>query len=247
MHLRLFFVLLMLWGTHAQAQYFQLDLMKNRQGNKESSRWTVVDWLSQRQKIQLWDQWLAMNRSANWFEMQVSASEFDYTLKSENGTATTEITDKSQSYSLDLWISLIGLRGEYEIRADDYESRSAMVNLRLIGSSLQSTHFILRGGVQTLENTATQEKWENPFASGSLKLYFLDFIGLFGEYRHFFKSDSNQGRQLVGSRTRAGAFVEYGILQVTGSYWEEPSEITGATGTTQEKRTGTEVGVAFLF
>jgi hypothetical protein len=231
----------------AEAQYFQMDLMKNRQGKKESNRWTLYEWMSQKQKIGLWDQWLSLNRSANLFELQLSANELDYTLKNENGSVSTEISEKSKLYTMDLWISLVGLRAEYEKRDSGLESKSAMLNLRLVGSSLQSTHLIVRGGVQSLEDTNSGEKWENPFAAANLKLYFLSFIGLYGEYRHFFPKKSNFGRELEGSRVRSGAFLEYGILQVTGSYWREPSEIQNGTEVEKETRDGYDLGVSFTF
>ncbi len=231
----------------AEAQYFQMDLMKKRQSNKESTRWTLADWLSQKQRIGLWDHWLSVNRSANWFEMQLSGHQFDYELTSDNGSGKVKIDESSKLYALDLWVTILGLRAEYEERDGHLETRSGMLSLRLVGASLQSTHILLRGGLQVTEDSSSGEEWENPFSAGVLKMYFLSFIGLEGEYRHFFPKKSHLGTQLKGTRIRGGAFIEYGIFQVSGHYWKEPMEFSSSGITTKQEREGYDVGIALLF
>lgn len=244
---KILLIILFSFGTLAHAQYFQLDLMKKRQSNKESSRWTLADWLSQKQKISLWDNWLAMNRSANFFEMQASGSQFDYDYTSNDGSGEVKITETSHLYSLDLWFSIFGLRGEYEKRDSGLISKTGLFNLRLIGTSLQSTHLQIRGGVQTLENPNTNEKWENPVADALLKMYFLSFIGLHGDYRHFFPKESNLGAKREGSRVRAGAFIEIGAIHLSGTWWKEPIETTRSGTITKQEREGYELGVSLIF
>jgi hypothetical protein len=229
------------------AQYFQMDLMKNRQKAKESSRWTLFDWISQKQKISLWNQWLAENRSANIFEMQLSGSQMDFETVTKTDLGESDFKDSSNTYSLDLWITLLGLRAEYEEQPDVQKTSSAMLNLRLIGSSLQSTHLILRGGMQQLETFADDRTYQNFFAAAALRLYFLSFIGLHGEYRHLFEAESDEGSvKLSGSRTRGGAFIEWGILRLSGQYVNEPYSFKSGGETTDQTRSGLEYGVQLI-
>ena len=240
-------LIILCFSRPSQAQYFQMDLMKKRQSNKESSRWTLGDWLSQKQRIGLWDHWLSMNRSANWFEMELGYSQFQHDYITNSGGGDTTVEETADHFYLGLWVTIFGLQAEYDDWKSGTEARTGMLNLRLVGSSLQSTHILLRGGVQKIENTSTGEEWENPFVGGVLKLYFLSFIGLEGEYRKFQSKESNQGTKLEGSRTRAGMFIEFGSLQLHGHYWNEPYETTSGGTTTTEERDGFDMGLALIF
>lgn len=247
MRIRVTIVFLLLFCLPAQAQYFQMDLMKQRQSNKESTRWTLADWLTQKQKIGLWDHWLSMNRSANWFEMELGYSEFDHDYTTNSGSGDVVAKKTAGHYYLGFWLTIFGLQGEFDDWEGETETRTGMLNLRLVGSSLQSTHILLRGGIQQIENTYSGEKWENPFVAGVLKMYFLSFIGLEGEYRHFYSKESNLGTRLEGHRMRSGAFVEFGSLQISGHYWKEPYETSTSGSITKEEREGYDMGVALIF
>lgn len=230
--------------VEAEASYFQVELMKNRQKAKETSRWTLFDWISQKKKISLWDQWLAENRSATIFEMQLSGSQSDFETVTKTSVGESDFKDSSQSYALDLWITLFGVRAEIEEQAEIQKTTSLMANLRLIGSSLQSTHLVVRGGIQQLEDLQNDRTYQNPFASAALRIYFLSFIGLHGEYRHLFEAESDEGAiQLTGTRTKAGAFIEWGILRIQGQVVSEPFEFTNGGSVTEQTRSGIEYGI----
>lgn len=231
----------------ASAQYFQLELMKKRQSQKDSTRWTLFDWMSQKQKMSLWDQWLDRNRSANVFELSLEGSQFNYDLTTQ-GSTVSEVSESSRIYGVEFWVWLLGLKAEFEKVEENRESRSALLGLRLIGSSLQSTNLIVRMGLQKLENSTAAETWENVVASATLRIYFLSFIGLFGEYRHFFESESNLNQKLSGYRVRSGAFIEWGLLRLFGAYWQEPLELTpsGGAKVTQD-RDGVQAGIQLIF
>ncbi|MEO0336657.1 MAG: hypothetical protein AAF202_09685 [Pseudomonadota bacterium] len=242
-----FILALMLFSSASQAQYFQADFMKSRQKAKASARWTLFDWISQKKKISLWDQWLESNRSATVFEMQLTGSQMDFETVTKTSVDENGVRDSSQSYAVDLWIKIFGLRAEYEEQPDIQKTSSAMANLRIIGSSLQSTHLIIRGGIQQYEDLLNDRQYQNPFASAALRLYFLSFIGLHGEYRQLFEAESDEGSvKLSGSRTQGGAFLEWGILRITGQYVNEPYEFTSGGATVDQTRTGLEYGVQIV-
>ncbi|NQZ02481.1 MAG: hypothetical protein HRT45_17620 [Bdellovibrionales bacterium] len=234
-------------SSSAHAQFFQMDLMKGRQAAKASSRWTLFDWISQKKKISLWDQWLANNRSTPIFEMQITGTQSDFETKTKTGLSEIDFKDSSQNYAMDLWVKLIGLRAELEEQADIQKTTAAMLNLRLIGSSLQSTHLIIRGGLQQLENLTDGRIYQNPFAAAALRLYFLSFIGLQGEYRHLLEAESDEGGiKFSGTRTKGGAFIEWGIFRISGQYINEPYRFDSSGTITEQTRSGVEYGIQII-
>lgn len=249
MRFYLFCFILVVFSQFSQAQYFQMDLMKKRQSNKESTRWTLVDWLAQKRRINLWDQWLAANRSANIFELQLGGGKFDYELETKTPSVKTTVSESSQVYSVDIWLYFVGLRGEYEDQDSSVTTKSGLISLRLLGSSLQSTYLALNGGLQVREDdtSGTNEKWENMFASGSLNIYLLDFLGVHGEYRYFFPKKSNLETELSGSRLKGGGFLEYGVVRVVGNYWQENYELDSGNQTEDQERSGLELGLRLTF
>ena len=218
--------------------YFQMDFLKNKNSAKASSRWTLADWLSQKSKAQLADQWLALNRSANIFETVMSGGYNDYTVKADGATA--KVKRHSQSYQLDTYISIFNLMGEYEKTDDDLESYGGAAGLRLLGNSSQTTNLVARYGWRKLRDLESQEEWENQFAEGALQVYLIQAFGITGKYRHYFPNKSNRGNNFEGYRATAGAFLEFGVFRFFGNYYKEPIK-------EKSTREGLEYGLKLMF
>ncbi len=234
------FIFCVLFSFNASAN-FQMDMLKAKNTNKVNSRWTLADWLAQKNKMALADQWLALHRSANLFDVMVSGGVGDFKIKSTNKTG------KDQSYRLDAYLSIFNLYGEYEKRDDDIESYGGAVGLRLFGTSSQTTNLTLRYGLRHLSNFATHENWDNPFAEGQLQIYLIQYLGIQGKYRHYFPDESNLGNKLQGHRVTAGAFLEALIFRLYADYYQEPMELTSAGAVSKESRTGMEYGLKLFF
>lgn len=227
--------------------YFQMDFMKNKAANRASSRWTLGDWLAQKNKNALADHWLAMNRSANIFETNLSGGINNYKLKTSSGAATTSTNHDSQAYQLDFYISLFNITGEYEKTDNDIEAYGGALGLRLFGNSSQTTNLVARYGLRKLQNLDSQESWDNQYAEGQLQLYIVSFFGLTGKYRYYFPDESKLGNKLEGSRSTAGAFLEFGILRLYGEAYQEPMVATMSGVKVNQKREGFEYGAKLFF
>lgn len=156
--LSLVLIVVLSWNAHA---YFQMDFLKNKSSQaKSSSRWTLADWLAQKQKNSLADQWLALHTSSNWFDLSLSGQQTQFEVKTTpaNGTATTT-KDGGQLYEADMYISIFNLNGEMEKRGDDYESYAGAAGIRLFGTSNQTTNLVVRYGLQETKNKKTAEHW----------------------------------------------------------------------------------------
>ncbi len=236
------------------AANFQMDFLKSKNSAaKSSSRWTVADWVTQKSKASLADQWLALNRSAgNLAEINLAGGYNQFKVKT--GNAAVAVDHTSQSYQLDFYLSILNLMGEYEKTDDNLESYSGAAGLRLLGSSSQTTNLVARYGLRQLRDLDSREEWKNTFAEAQAQLYLINAFGLQGKYRHYFPDESNLGNKLEGHRVTAGAFLEVGILRLFGNYYQEPMRSTatgsgaGAAGAvTKEDRTGFEYGARLFF
>jgi hypothetical protein len=244
--LSLVLIVVLSWNAHA---YFQMDFLKNKSSQaKSSSRWTLADWLAQKQKNSLADQWLALHTSSNWFDLSLSGQQTQFEVKTTpaNGTATTT-KDGGQLYEADMYISIFNLNGEMEKRGDDYESYAGAAGIRLFGTSNQTTNLVVRYGLQETKNKKTAEHWDNQYAEAQLQLYVIEFFGLQGKYRHFFPDTSKQGNKVSGHKVTAGAFIEYGMLRIFADYFQEPMETSANGSTSKRDRTGMQYGLRLFF
>lgn len=240
-------LVLLLIPFHANA-YFQLDLMKAKKVDREATQWTLFDWMAQKNRVALMDHWLALNRSANWFELNAGATRGRLKLKSETGAITTTVNQDVQTYHLDMYLSILNIRGEYDKYGDEREAYGGALGLRLLGTSSQTTNLIARYGWRKTNNLVSQEVWENQYAEGNLQIYLVKAFGLNGAYRHYFPADSNKGTSLKGYRATAGAFLEFLIFRVYANAFQEPLERRASDGTvTKDDRSGIEGGVRLFF
>jgi hypothetical protein len=237
-------------GTGSSGGHFQANMFNGqKRAQKESSQWTLADWLAQKSKIAWWDNWLAMNRSATIFETNIGAAHNKYTLTSTSAAGVeTEAGSDAQVYNLDFYVTIVNLYGEYERTSDGRESWSGAGGLRLFGTSSQTTSLLGRYGWRKSTDLATQEVWENLWAEGELQIYVLSFFGLEGRYRQIFSNKSNLGNSLEGSRTTAGAFIEFLAFRIFGDVYQEPVELKSSVGVvTKEERRGYEAGLKIYF
>lgn len=228
---------------------FQSNLLNAKRSQKTASQWTLADWLTQKRNMKMADQWLAMNRSATVFESIMSGGHSNYKLKNTDASGVeTEVSRESQAYQLDLYLSIFNFFGEYEKTSDDREEYGGGAGLRFFGTSSQTTSLLARYGWRKRQDLLTSEVWENQFAEGQLQLYLIGNFGLNGSYRYYFPKRSNQGREFVGTRASAGAFVEFMLFRIFGEAYQEPVEFTDANGvTTKEERRGLTGGLKLYF
>ncbi len=244
------YILLTLWvigsSSHAQSLFGIKGSGSSSGGGKDTTRWTLTDYLSQKQKVRLMDHWLGLNGSAVAFETIVSGGGLQYNTTSTNGSGVKVKSNESvTSGRISLFYQMVGIEGEYEKSNKDWNSTAGMVSLRLLGSSQQNTNVTASYGIRKKAYTGdTPETFQNQFAQGSLNLYIVEFFGIEGTYRSYFNNKSSLQRDYSGTRVTGGVFVEIGFLRVYGQFNQEKSEITPADGSAAltEDRQGFDVG-----
>lgn len=193
--------------------------------------------MEQKGKMQWADVWLASNRNPpSHYEIYLGADysrlERDVFTEPSGPSVTTEDIS-SKSVHTGMFVSIFGIYGRYE-RSNDAERRSwdALAQLRLLGSSDQSSNIVLFYGLKDL--TLSLDKSQHQQAGGYLTLYLIGSWALQGRYAQFMSDTTDSGFDLKGHRVEASTWVEYGPFRFYGSYFKEPLEhsIGGNTSTT---------------
>ncbi len=216
--------------------------------NKEGNRWTLQQWLEQKERNKMMDLWLAMY-SPSPYESFISASYFSYT-RTNSGSDLRE-TRQSVIGKLGTFATIIGLVAEYENNwLEKFTDLSGSVNLRIMGNAVQGTHLILQYGIRNkaTDISGTNYFFRNQFASADLNIYVSRHFGLLGMYRTFLPYTDLALGEVSGTMSEAGLFVDFGATRVFGNYYQETQEIKDNTASVSStSRSGINGGLAFYF
>jgi hypothetical protein len=120
------------------------------------------------------------------------------------------------------------------------------LNLRVLGNAIQGTHLVLNYGQRT-QNTTSVQNLKNQFAGGDLDLYLMRHFGLHGNYRNFFSTSDSTLGDVSGSKSEAGAFIDFAALRIYGNWFSEKQDAVLSGTTTRTQRTGIQSGIKFFF
>lgn len=230
-------------NAHAELPSYIQDY-RQRQENKGTSRWTLADWMATRQKVALMDQWLALNSSANVIDFYLYGSTGKYDYRDTSVGSEGENQKEVQNFKVGFFVTLLGMEGEYEALADNSPIERAFVSLRLLGSSLQSTSLVLKGGQRKQESDVTGGLIANNIYGADLTLYLVKSFGLQGHYSVIAKAKDSEDNETSGSYFLAQAFLEAKFLRVAGGYFEEALDIQMASSQHNTLRAGWLAGVS---
>lgn len=216
--------------------------------SKEGSRWTLQDWLAQKQRNQLMDLWLAMYAPSP-YEFYVSGAYQTYSTTNDPVTAS-DGSHQSFSGAVAAYATVIGLQAEYENNAqENYNDFSGSVQVRVIGNASQGTHAILFAGLRTrtLDNSGNSILLRNKLAGGDLNLYMTRYFGIAGNYKYYFPTDDAALGTVSGTRVEGGIFIDFGAVRVFGNYFTDKQlQVLSGVNSTSE-RTGIQSGIRFFF
>jgi hypothetical protein len=233
---------LLLTSTAHALTLFGEGIYKKSQ-DKESTRWTLSDWITQKKSFNAMDQWLAVNRTLDKFEFNIEGGKRTYDVTVGGNVLKEDITH----YGATFYWSIFGLTYQFEDSSEDFTRESIQFNLRLLGASSQTTSLTAFYGIRTwkYENPASELK--NNYAGAKLTLYLTSFFGIEGEYKKFFKeSDAATNTTYESENAEYGVFVDLVFVRLYGQAFKEKSQSTPAGGpTTEVVRDGAVAGVRF--
>lgn len=220
--------------------------------SKEGTRWTLKEWMEQKNNNHLMDLWLGMYAPSP-YEFFFSGAQTSYNTNVQvipNTTPETVRSYRSSQAALGAYAMIIGLQGEYENNWEEkFNELDGSINLRVLGNAIQGTHLILQLGQRTRNyqlypNTISVSQ---QFTGAQLDLYLMRYFGLHGLYRNFAGvTDSTMG-ELSGTRSEVGAFIDFQAIRIFGNWYSDKQEQTLSGSTTKIDRTGIMTGLKFFF
>ncbi|WP_413288503.1 hypothetical protein [Bdellovibrio sp. HCB337] len=216
-----------------------------RAERRESSRWTLQEWLAQKDRNRMMDMWLSMN-SPSPYELMLGVSYNSYELDAGGGAAV----DKNTSYqgTFSAYAQFVGLTAEYENNTQEgFNDLSGLFNLRLLGSSIQGSYLTLHYGMRTRNQNAPELRISQQFAQVSLQMYAIKQFGFDGLYRSYLPTTEATLGDVKGTLTEGGAFIDFKNFRVFGSWYKDVQSTTNAGTTVENIRTGIRSGLKIFF
>lgn len=238
------FIFAILLSQQTYARTFLGEGLFKKNQDKESTRWTLADWMTQKKSFSSMDQWLAMNRSLGLFEINLEGGKQKYDVEI-GGNALSHAIDH---YGVSLYWSIFGIEYQFEESDEDFKRESAQFNLRLLGASSQTTNLTAFYGVRKWVYDNPENEVQNNYAGAKLNIYIVSFLGLEGQYKKFFSAQDSSDKEYSGERSEYGAFIDIYFFRLYGQVFSEKTEQVSAAGVpSSESREGSEAGVKFYF
>lgn len=210
---------------------------------QERGRWTLKDWLEQRDRSRMMDLWLSMN-SPSPYEFMLGASY----LATTTNTNAVEQNTSSFAGEVRAYAQFVGLTLEHENHTEaGVSDLSGLFNLRLFGDSLQNSALTLHAGQRV--RTEANETLRQFFGQISLQMYFTRFFGLDGFYRQYQGARSDrQNAETQATQSEIGLFIDFPGVRAFGALVNESENFTPDTGAAFERqRTGVKSGLKFFY
>lgn len=216
-----------------------------RAERRQTQRWTLQEWLLQKDRNRMMDLWLSMN-SPSPYELMLGMSHNSYTL--DNSTASSQNNFVSYQGSFSAYAQFVGLSVEYENNTrEGFNDLSGLFNLRLLGNSIQGSYLALHYGLRTRNQTQPEVRLSQQFAQASLQMYVIKHFGFDALYRSYLPvTDSTLG-EVRAELTEGGAFIDFQNFRVFGSWYKETEKETLSGVENKKIRTGIRSGLKIFF
>lgn len=237
----LFLLFVVSFYVNSKSQF--IDSIIKKQQSKQSTRWTLSDWMAQKKSFSMMDMWLASNRSKDLFEFSVTSTQSKYDL----GGASAQSNLSATSYKVHGSIGFLGLVGEHRELADQKKEINYQLDLRLLGGSAQGTNLTVSYGQRQFYEQDSLS-YKNNFYGADLTLYIFSGFGLNGSYKKHDNATMSSGTKVEQVDSSYGAFVEFSLVRFYyKQYTNSQTQIDSSANRTNHDRTGSESGVQVFF
>jgi hypothetical protein len=206
------------------------------------SRWSLDQWLKQKQQNRLMDQWLAMNQSSP-YEFFVSADGTSIASGNDATGSTQQISNNAVRARFGAYASIVGLEGTYENLPDlNSSSADGAFHVRLLGTSVRSTYLDAHYSLKNRTENGETIRHQGP--GGRLTILLIKTFGISGSFEALLESTSDRGQKWSGSQTEGEVFIDFERLRVFGRYTKRDDQVTSTSGGV-EKRVREGLGAGF--
>ena len=228
-----------------------ISVIVDRQEVKKRTGWTLADWLDNRRTITLQNQWLALNTNYGGvdegvlYDFYLGGGGGEYKFTGDEVPADIEEKQKLYNYFGAFYVSILGVEYRQEKSKEVYSEEEGNIDLRLFGTSTQTTNLVVQYGIRSL-NEYHYGEFQQQFAGGYLQLYIFRFLGLEGRYRNYFWNTMEDGTTKMRSeRWDYGLFLEAQFFRIFGTIFQET--FTYENPDLVQERNGVNVGVRINF
>lgn len=213
---------------------------------RETKRWTLQEWLDQKSRNALMDQWLVMN-SPSPFEFSLKLDSFSVESKVDSLAAENH---NSSSGAVAAYAGFVGLYAEHEnSHKENLSDAVGLLQFRLLGDSLQATSLTLGVGQRTrlFEYSSTNRSVRNLTGQAQIQMYLTRYFGLKGTYRYYSPVDDTNLGEVFGHLTEGGLFIDFKGVRVYGDYFQDTQRMKPSGVDAKIKREGIKTGLQFFF
>jgi hypothetical protein len=222
-------------------------LLSTAAEGRASKRFTLAEWLDNKDRRALMDMWLSLNTPSP-YEFVIGGGQYRYSLETtRSGTTTSENFD-SQMAEVSAYAKFVGLTAEYQKNTTEhFTDTTGIFNLRVFGQTVQGSHITLHYGLRTRNSETNLYRLNQQFPAATLQIYLMKYFGIAGHYRSYLPITENFYGETSGDEYQAGVFIEYGLLRFYGSIYEERQNSKLNNIETNYKRNGSKIGLQFYF
>ncbi len=216
-----------------------------KQEKKRQERWSLASWYETKEKIRLMDMWLALHTSSSLYEFFVGGDTATVDVQSDLIEDSSHVIQRGE---VGAYASIFGLQVQYEDLAQVETGWKGSFHFRLLGTAVQNTNLTLMYGVRNRNDHSNAQEYRNHFAGASMTLYLHRVFGIEGRYQVYFPNSSKEGFTLEGTRTEASLFLDYSLLRIYGTWFEEPlTYFSGSDSLGKITRRGVLGGLRLFF
>ncbi|MCK6598250.1 MAG: hypothetical protein L6Q37_07785 [Bdellovibrionaceae bacterium] len=218
---------------------------------RAASRWTLSEWLAQKEKSKLMDMWLAMN-SPSPYEFMLGAANNNY-----EKIATETPLQKQTIYSFQslAYAKNFGIGIEYDNKTPENSyDLSGLLNLRLLGNSIQNTSLQIHLGQRTRKITTDTQSFliRNTLGQISLQIYLTPYFGVNSFYRAYQPYEDQTLGKVTGKLVSYSIFIDFKILRVFGEWYSDTQTVDSTSLASpllpsETKINGIKTGIQFYF
>jgi len=222
------------WKQPSSSPTGMADFRKKAE-EKENSRWTLADWLAQKERNRMMDLWLGMY-SPSPYELILGGFYNGYTLNIDN-PPSVQTNQFAIGGTLAFYALILGGEGFYINNTDEaYIDDGGMIALRVMGRAVQNTHLILQYGERTKKSSTFN--LQQQFGAADLDIYVERHSGLHGNYRVYIPTNDPVLGAVTGNRWEGGLFFNINFIQLIGGWYSELQTNTLAATTVNQTRSG---------
>jgi hypothetical protein len=235
-------------GNSSGNKYGLFESARKKQDSKQNTRWTLEEWLAQRDRNRLMDMWLAMNAPEPY--EYFLAGVYDSYAFNPDTNAAVPVSSHYNAYrgAFAAYAYIVGLEIQYENNAaEHFRDTTGIFHLRILGNAAQSTNITLEGGLRSRYIEASEITLRQTFVGASLSFYILKKFGIEGLYHSYLPYTDAALGSIAGRRLEGGVFVDFESIRVFGDWYTESQDSTLNNLTTTTDRTGIQSGLKIFF